>query len=248
MPHAIRCWTVLAVAALLAACAAPGPRIDSLTGADVVLLGERHDDPVHQRHHRDVVQTLAARGRLAAVALEMAEQGTSTAGLPRQADESAARAALQWNEEAWPWAAYGPAVMAAVGAGVPVLGANLPRSQMRAAMQDGRLDGTLDAQALAAQREAVRAGHCDLLPERQLEPMVRVQVARDRAMAQTVERALVPGRTVVLIAGAGHVAPALGVPRHLPANLDVRPVLLDGSGQAPARDYCEELRRQLKRP
>ena len=240
--------SVLAAALAVAGCAAPGLDADSLAGADVVLLGERHDDASHQRHHRDVVQSLAARGRLAALALEMAEEGHSTAGLPRNSDESSVRAALHWNDEAWPWRAYGPAVMAAVAAGVPVLGANLPRERMRAAMQDAALDDTLDATALAAQREAIRSGHCDLLPQQQLAPMTRVQIARDRAMAQTLARAAVPGRSVLLLAGAGHVSPTLGVPRHLPPALAVKPVVLPtAGGSGAARDYCAELREQLQR-
>ena len=43
------------------------------------------------------------------------------------------------------------------------------------------------------------------------------QIARDRAMAQTLQQAARPGKTVVLLAGSGHVDPRLGVPRHLPA-------------------------------
>lgn len=241
--------SVLTTLAVLAGCAAPGPRIDELAGADIVLLGEQHDDDAHQRQHRDIVQALAAGGRLAGVALEMAEQGHSTAGLPRNADEGTVRAALQWNEQAWPWAPYAPAVMAAVAAGVPVLGANLRREQMRGAMTDEVLDAALDPAALHAQREAIRAGHCDLLPTQQLAPMARVQIARDRAMAQTLVQAYVPGRVVVLLAGAGHVSPRLGVPRHLPAGLVVQPVVLAPSEAAreSAPDYCAQLRERMQR-
>lgn len=230
--------------ALLTGCALP-PMLSS-EDVDVLLLGEQHDDPAHQRSHRDAVQELAARGRLAALALEMVDQGRSTAGLPRHADEAAVRAALQWNEQRWPWASYAPAVMAAVHSGVPVLGANLPREQLRAAMADASLDALLDPAAWQAQREAIRAGHCDLLPPSQLGPMARVQVARDRAMAHTLTGATVPGRTVVLLAGAGHVDAALGVPRHLPSTLRVRPRIWPASGATPARDHCAELREQLR--
>ena len=237
----------LTASAVLAGCAAPGPSTDELGRADIVLLGEQHDDAGHQRRHRDVVQSLAARDRLAALALEMAEQGPSTAGLPRTADEGTVRAALQWNEQAWPWEPYAPAVMAAVAAGVPVLGANLPRDRMRAAMSEEVLDLALDPEALKAQREAIRTGHCDLLPPQQLAPMARVQIARDRAMAQTLVQAYVPGRVVVLLAGAGHVSPKLGVPRHLPAGLAVEPVVLPSSEEKGAPDYCAQLRERMQR-
>lgn len=245
MPTISPLLATLLAGCLLLGCGSAALRMDELAAADAVLLGEQHDDPLHQRQHREVVESLAARGRLAAVALEMVEAGRSTAVLARTADEAAVRAALNWQDQAWPWALYGPAVMAAVREGVPVLGANLPRDQMRAAMADAALDGTLDPQALAAQQEAIRVGHCDMLPARQIGPMVRVQLARDRAMARTVAGAALPGKTVVLLAGAGHVDPALGVPRHLPPALKVRPVRLPASGTAPATDHCEALRRQF---
>ncbi len=213
---------------------------------EVLLLGEQHDAPDHARRHLEAVRALALKGRLAALALEMAEQGTSTHGLGQQASEAQVRQALRWNEAAWPWATYAPVVMAAVQAGVPVLGANLPRSDMRAAMADERLDAALSPSALERQRAAIREGHCDLLPASQIAPMARVQIARDRAMAATLASTAQAGRTVVLVAGRGHVDPALGVPVHLPPGLSVEPVAWPLPAVA-ARDYCGELREQLLR-
>lgn len=229
----------------LAAPALP-PQVATLLDAPpaLLLVGEQHDDPQHQAWHAGLVQALAQRGRLAALVLEMAEQGTVTTGLPRDADDARVRAALRWDDQGWPWAAYAPAVMAAVRAGVPVLGANLPRTGMRPAMADSGLDASLDAQALADQREAIRTGHCDLLPASQLAPMARIQIARDRAMAQTLLQAAQPGRTVVLLAGAGHVDARLGVPRHLPTDPAPQTVTLPASGRAPVTDHCAALRKQ----
>lgn len=239
-------------------------RVVALLPADAILLGEQHDAPEHHQIEVQVVQVLADRGVLAAVAMEMAEQGRSTAKLPPAASEAEVRSALAWDDKGWPWADYGPAVMAAVRAGVPVLGANLPRSHMRDAMKDVSLDAQLTGAARAAQQQAVREGHCDLLPESQIEPMTRIQIARDRAMAQTVIEARVPGKTVLLISGAGHSDKALGVPQHLPTDLSLRVVRMQAGGKpaestAPARfdliwltpalpekDYCAELRKPTR--
>ncbi len=186
--------------------------------AELLLLGEQHDAAAHQQTTARVVERLAARGRLAAVAMEMAEQGRSTAGLPRDADDDAARAALTWDERGWPWPAYGPIVMAAVRQGVPVVGANLPRSALRTAMADATLD-TRVAAAVRAQLEAdVRDGHCGLLPASQWVGMTRVQIGRDRAMADTLRALAAPGRVVLLVAGAAHVDATRGVPQHLAAS------------------------------
>ncbi len=208
------------VLATTATPSSPWPeRLHSLLPADVLLLGEQHDAPDHQRLQREAVLWLAARGQLAALVLEMAESGHSTQALPPSATEAQVQAALQWNDAAWPWKAYGPVAMAAVAAGVPVLGGNLPRAQMRAAMQDTAWDRHLPPPALARQITALRDGHCGLLPESQLAPMARIQVARDASMARTAQQALRPGQTVLLVAGGGHVLRSVGVPTHWPENL-----------------------------
>lgn len=265
-----------------AGCATPAPlgadgqaRLATLLPADVLLLGEQHDAPAHQQLQRQTVQWLAARGELAALALEMAEQGRSTAGLPRDASEADVQHALAWRDAGWPWKTYRLVVMAAVRAGVPVLGANLPTARQRDAMRDATLDARLPPAALQEQQQRMRDGHCGLLPESQIGPMTRVQIARDIAMADTVRAARQPGRTVLLVAGNGHVHRALGVPLHLPPDLTTK-VLSAQSGQAqaaidsevtdtlpahtsgadllwptppvPPRDYCAELRRATRQP
>lgn len=236
----------LAVAPLLlAGCASMTP-VPDVSGVDAVLLGEQHDATTHPALHERWVSTLAQRGTLGAVTLEMAERGTSTAGLPRTAGEAEVRQALNWNNAGWPWDRYAPAVMAAVRAGVPVLGANLPRAAQRDAMRDGTLDALLPGPAIKAQQQAIRRGHCDLLPEHQVQPMTRVQIARDLAMAQTISAAAHPGKTVLLLAGSGHVQPDVGVPMHLPGQLTARPVVLPA--QETGRDYCAEFRRQMAKP
>ena len=272
----LRLSGVTAVAVLAAACAAPpsasnaadpgfnvSQRISALLPTDILLLGEQHDAPDHQRLQRAVVLALVERGQLAALALEMAEQGTSTAGLPPDSGEDPVRSALKWNDDGWPWTNYGPVVMAAVRAGVPVLGANLPRTRMRDAMKNEAWDGHLKPGELQTQRSNIREGHCNLLPENQIAPMTRIQLARDAAMAKTVMAARQPGKTVLLIAGGGHVDRALGVPTHLPENTSSKVVLaLANYAQAatnsgadavwqtaalPPRDYCVDMKKQMGR-
>ncbi len=228
---------------LLAGCAGPPP--EAAQDVDVLLLGEQHDATQHPRLQREWLERLAGQGRLAALALEMAERGRSTEGLPRDATEAAVREALAWHQAGWPWERYAPVVMAAVRTGVPVLGANLPRSEMRAQMKNEVLDALLPPAALGTQREAIRTGHCNLLPTQQEQPMVRVQVARDVAMASTVAQAARPGTTVLLVAGVGHVLADRGVPLHLPSGLHSRSITLPK--EPPARDYCADLARQLPR-
>ena len=260
---ALACMALSACTAL--APAAPEPpapiadRVQALMPTNFLLLGEQHDAPDHQRIEREVLEALAAKGQLAGLALEMAEQGQDTRGLAPQASEAQVRSALHWSDAGWPWKAYGPVVMAAVEAGVPVLGANLPRARMKDAMADVSLRAPLSPEAEQAQQDAVRAGHCDALPESQIGPMTRIQIARDRAMAQTLIQAKSPGKTVVLVSGSGHSPRVMGVPQHLPADMEVRvvrlvageasedtkPAVYDAVWHTPAlppRDYCAEFK------
>lgn len=247
-------------AGTVAAANATAARVDALLPADALLIGEQHDAAEHHQIEQQVIAHLAGRGLLAAVALEMADAGRSTAQLKPSATEQQTRNALQWNDKGWPWANYGPAVMTAVRAGIPVLGANLPAAQMKGSMGDSRLDVQLPGPALKAQQQLIRLGHCNLLPESQITPMTRVQVAKDMAMAQTIEEVALPGKVVVLLAGNGHVNRQLGVPQHLPATLHARAIHLragtatdndsafDSTWPTPAlpeKDYCAGLKEQL---
>lgn len=214
--------------------------LDRLPPTAVLLIGEQHDAPAHQTLQAQAVRHLADRGALAALVLEMADRGRATDGLARDASEAAVREALAWSDAAWPWAAYGPAVMAAVRAGVPVRGGNMPRSANAASQADESLDRTLTPQALRRLRRLVDEGHCGLLPAARVPALTRIQIARDRAMAETVTQALRPGSTVVLLAGQTHVSRALGVPRHLASDAAARVLwLAAGSGRPADGDLAE---------
>ncbi len=243
-------------------------------GIDALLVGEQHDAPEHQRVQRELIESLAAQGALAAVVLEMAERGASTSGLQPDASPDAVQNALRWSAAGWDWATYAPVVMAAVRAGVPVWGGNLPRSALRSAMQNTQArDDLLRAggdSAVQMQLDAVREGHCNLLPVSQLEPMLRVQVARDQALAAVVAQQVSARtnrlQTVLLIAGSMHVDARVGAPLHLSPGLKVKIVQLsvDAAQSAtksealqrnqagfdarwttaapPAKDYCAQLK------
>lgn len=182
------------------------------------LFGEQHDQPDHQRQTAEAVAGLAAEGRLHAVVLEMARRGRGTAALPPEAGEEQVREALAWNERGWPWAAYRDIVMNAVRAGVPVFGGDLSREALRPAMSEPRWDQAVPDRARRALREAIDRGHCGLVPPYRLQPMVRMQIARDRSLAEALVDA---GRgageqaVVVLVSGAAHASRETGVPLHL---------------------------------
>jgi uncharacterized iron-regulated protein len=230
-----RSWLVAAAACAAAGCAAPTAaaperwvevdpeqpqrwlrdQLAALGTPRWLLLGEQHDADLHQRLHAWVVQALAEQGRLHALVIEMAERGHGTDGLAPDSPQEAIRQALRWNERGWPWQRYGPVVTAAVRAGVPVWGGNLPRAEHARVMREAHWDRVLPTSAHEALLRAIDEGHCGQLPPSQWGPMARIQLARDDAMATTLRERSRADQTTVLVAGQQHVRRDRGVPVHL---------------------------------
>ncbi len=231
-----------AVAACLAACATGSSSpllrasqalalVEELPHAPLIILGEEHDAPAHHQLERQAIEHLSSQGRMGALLLEMVERGHTTVGLSPQASEVQVRERLAWNDKGWPWADYGPVVMSAVRASVPVIGANLPRSQHQQVMQVATWDRHLPKSQRADLLERIDSSHCGLLPRSQLPAMARIQVARDAAMAR--EAMAVVGvdasskdpahtdtrKSVVLVVGGEHARRDRGVPSHLPSSV-----------------------------
>jgi len=202
--------------------------LEALLGsAQVVVLGETHDNPDHHALQAWAVRALVAAGGRPQVAFEMIDRD-------RQADLAAAAPdldglgdALRWKERGWPdWSLYRSIAEAALAAGGTLSAANLPADLTRQiarraepAEQAARLglDIPLPDNIAAALADEIRASHCNMMPESAIPAMVRVQRARDAEMAATVAAlAQRPGAgPVVLIAGAGHARTDRGVPERL---------------------------------
>ena len=235
---------------------------DPAWSAQILILGEQHDAPEHQRIQAEVVESLVRKQRLAALVLEMADAPLNTQGLARDATPEQVQARLNWTEGAWPWSSYAPSIMQAVRAGVVVHGSNLPRAEMPAAMRNTAIDTAVTEAAWQALIAAVDSGHCHLLPESQWVPMARIQVAKDQRMAATVAKNVAPERTVVMLCGSAHAHRLHGIPAHLPVDLAKRThsVHLRSASHEPAeagafdadwlteavpdKDYCAELRQR----
>ncbi|QXZ09198.1 ChaN family lipoprotein [Comamonas sp. Y33R10-2] len=279
LPRPIFKPLILASALLLGGCAHQSTELTSnaqwqqtlanWSGAPAILLGEQHDQTSHHQWEAATVRHLAAQGQLAALVIEMAPAGGDTRALQPGASDEEVKNALLWAQGGgpggWPWKDYGPMVMAAVQAGVPVLGGNLPRAQMKQVMGDARYDSHLPTAGWQLQLDAIRDGHCGLLPESQFTPMARIQLARDEAMAKAItaaQKAAKPGQTVLLIAGRGHVRSDIGVPTWLAPEFTPKVAiaqsdkaleainmkadkLLTLAGSA-SKDHCAELGAQWK--
>jgi uncharacterized iron-regulated protein len=260
--------------------APPMPLPDAIRSADVVMLGEVHDNPGHHALRARWLAELAAERRfvLAMEQFDVDRQAQIDAALAEGLAPRVLAERAGFRFDGWEWAYYEPAVTLARDRGLPLRAANLPgREAMRiarAGVAAGAGDvpegwGAAEEGALA---EAVRQGHCGLLPEAAVSAIVAAQRARDRRMAEVIADARRhTGLPVVLLAGNGHVRRDLGVPRWLagmrPTDRVVSVGLLErspGSGQetledttgfdvaralpaATREDPCEALKREAGR-
>ncbi len=195
--------------------------------ADFVLLGETHDNPDAHALQAWLLRRLTAAGRLPAVAFEMIgtdQAATLDSTLARHPGDAAGLgAALDWERRGWPdWTLYQPIAAAALAARLPLLAAGLPRPVVEAVIAgDPPPDVARDlAQPLApadaaAMQAEIADAHCGMMPAAALPGMVRVQRARDAAMAHALVAGAEERGSAVLIAGSGHARADRGVPAWL---------------------------------
>ncbi|MBU6191390.1 MAG: ChaN family lipoprotein [Betaproteobacteria bacterium] len=223
-------------ACLLAACSTL-PRSDhdraimeGMAAADIVLLGEFHDNAAQHRLRLQWLRELADRAPITIVlehldadaqprldeARHMQDTRLPVSTRARQLAESAG-----FRFDGWDWTLIGPVVELALERNLPIQAANLSSSEAFAIArgQPHALGSAVPTgwtpEVEQRMARVIRDGHCGLLPEVMIPAMVRAQRARDARIAEVVIEVRAGGRRPVLLAGNGHVRTDLGVPLHL---------------------------------
>jgi uncharacterized iron-regulated protein len=214
-----------------------------LSAADVVILGEVHDNPGHHANQAAAVGAIEPR----ALVFEMLtpEQAGRDYDL---SDMTTMGSSLGWEAAGWPnFAMYYPIFAAAPRA--RVFGADMGDAAVRVALDRGAalafgddaarygLDVALPVTDQGLQEAEQAEAHCGALPLDVLPGMVDVQRLRNAAIARAVVQAMdATGGPVVVITGSGHARKDRGVPAVLAlAAPDVR-VLSVGQVEEPAAD------------
>ncbi|MEM9580605.1 MAG: ChaN family lipoprotein [Pseudomonadota bacterium] len=195
--------------------------------ADVVILGEFHDNPAHHARQAEWITDLSPD----AIVWEMLMPAEAETLNDVARNESALRASVEtfhWNNIA----DYIPLMLAS---DAQFIGAAQPPETVRAAFTDGAAASFgADAQAygltmaipdtqLETRKTLQFDAHCEAMPMEMMGGMVDAQRFRDAAFARAVLRALDDtGPSVVLITGNGHARRDWGVPSYLAT---VRPEL-----------------------
>ncbi|MEJ2793483.1 ChaN family lipoprotein [Iodobacter sp. LRB] len=227
----------LCAALVLSACA-NSPASAPFAGKSYVLMGEVHDNALGHQARFQALEKAVQAGWRPAIAMEQFD-------VERQADLDQARLEQPDNPDyliqkiggkRWDWPLYRPVIELAMRYDLPIIAANLSRQDAGKVVKSG-LSSLPDAKELgltqlpagllAAQREEVRVGHCNKLPENLLDGMALAQIARDAMMAKVMKP--YQSRGVVLLAGNGHVRRDMGVPVWLPGTLSVG--FVEGSKQ-----------------
>ncbi|MFN4154951.1 MAG: ChaN family lipoprotein [Paracoccaceae bacterium] len=208
----------LIVAAGLAQAAQIGSEVlDTVPRADVVVLGEIHDNPEHHMNQARAVFSLTPK----AVVWEMLSEAAAAQVPGDLGDPDMLARALGWDKSGWPdFEMYYPIFVAARAA--RHYGAEVPRDLARRSVTEGALavmpDGPGLARALPEAEQAAReaeqmAAHCDAMPADLLPGMVQAQRLRDAYLAAAVLRALGEGGPpVAVITGSGHARKDWGLP------------------------------------
>lgn len=234
----------LALAIAVPACAEEiGPEALAGLRAQIVILGEVHDNPAHHANQALAVAFL----RPAAIVFEMLSPERASYATPAARDSAEnLAAALDWEASGWPdFAMYYPIFEAAPEA--TIRGGDVLRDPLMRAMTDGAAAafgagaarfGLTEALApeLQAELEAEQmAAHCDALPPERMAGMVEAQRLRDAALAAAALEALAEtGGPVAVITGSGHARIDLGVPALIRRAAPEVKVISVGQIEAPA--------------
>lgn len=216
-----------AVLALLAGCAAP-PGGDALRFRQpLVLLGEVHDNAAQHALRLEAFSAWLDSGARPALAMEQFDRDRQPEidRLLAQSPPPDANALIAAaGGPGWAWDHYRPFIALALRHGLPIVAANVSRTEARRVMREG-LAATgftpeVPPAVLKAHAEDIEASHCGVLDAATAQRMALAQVARDQHMARMLQQHA--GRGVVLLAGNGHVRTDVGAPLWLPAELRAR--------------------------
>ncbi|WP_171239858.1 ChaN family lipoprotein [Ruegeria sp. HKCCA5491] len=195
----------------------------AMRSADVVILGEIHDNP---QHHMVQTEALKIVWPSAVVWEMVTEEGAQRLAQKAASNPEELSRILRWAESGWPPLSMYYPVFQATDA--PVYGAMVPRAAARAAMERGaatalgadaaRYGLTIPlstAEQMAREADQL-AAHCDAIPESALPQMVAIQRLRDAVLTRSILRATdETGGPVAVITGNGHARKDWGVPTFL---------------------------------
>lgn len=198
--------------------------LNHLSITEMLLLGEKHDNPDHHRLRLTILEHLLKTTPSVLLAMEMLTESQQPA-----LDSLSAMETLppdeQWQEilswdDGWTWEFYKPALTLGLTANATLVAGNIGAETIMQVYRSEPADPQqtkLNAAQLQRLTEEIDVSHCGMLSAAQIPPMVRVQQARDQHMANALTTPDDVNQRI-LLAGNFHVRHDLGVPNYLPAD------------------------------
>lgn len=191
-----------------------------------LLLGERHDNPVHHQNQAWVIRQLHQAGAKASVAFEMIDdqQGNLLAKHPITSTEQMITVLEQFRNY-WDYEhRYKDLFADVIAAGYPIMPANLNRQRLKQITEHGEdklppaykrmlVQAPLADKQMQSLQQEIKQSHCNMLSDEASKKMILAQRVRDAVIAHSLTRNSAPVK--VLIAGAGHARKDRGVPLYL---------------------------------
>ncbi len=193
----------------------------AVRGAEVVVLGESHDNRDHHALEAKLVHMFLDAHPSAAIGFEMLDEDQRAALQTPPRDPDALAQAVRWEDSGWPeFSQYRPIFEVALAAGAPLIAAHPSRERVRASMSGVRedearslqLDRPLAPPAREQLEREIRDAHCGHANEAMITSMARAQSYKDAFMARALFEAR---RPTVLVAGRGHARTDRAVPYYL---------------------------------
>jgi uncharacterized iron-regulated protein len=225
--------------------------IDALTEKRVVFVGESHDRYEHHLNQLAIIRGLHERGKDLAIGMEFFQQPFQPALDAFVAGEISEKEMLRRTDyfERWryDYRLYRPIVRFAREHGIPIIALNLEEEVTRKVGDGGieslteeeraRIPAKIDRddEAYRARVKAVFEHH-PKASDSEFENFLSVQLLWDEGMAERAAEYLEtnPQKSMVILAGSGHLEYGQGIPKRLLRRLPVESaVLLNGSDREP---------------
>ena len=195
--------------------------IAALSDADVIFLGEIHDNPYHHQNQATIIAALNPS------AVVFAVLSTAQAEKVRDLKISIAQdldSKIGWTQSGWPTMEIYFPIFQALGKAIPY-GASQPHFVVMQAFENGAalslgsvgtlfgLEIPLDEDTLRARISLQFLAHCSKIPREIMFNMIEVQRMRDAALADAALTALrQTGGPVIVITGNGYARNDWGAP------------------------------------
>lgn len=222
--------------------------VTSARHADIVVLGEIHDNPEHHSNQAAIVAALQPAALVFEMIPQASEDEVNTLRAQGATADDIARA-LDWPATGWPdFSFYAQILEAAPKA--RVFGAGQPIADVRRATVEGAagvfgpdaatygLDVPLPPDEQAGREAMQLQAHCGEMAKELLPGMVEAQRFRDAGLADAAlwARTMTGDGQVVVIAGSGHADKRRGVPAALAIADPAITVLSLGQFEGPPDD------------